>query len=207
MNTATQQLIPVFVGELSGAPVQLVDARILHNFLEVATEFKNWIVRRIEEYGFRDGLDFRSFLTESTGGRPSKEYHLSINMAKELGMIERSEKGRQIRQYFLQMEQIAQTAFADPSVLAAHIQVQQQLLNRSDEVISIYQELSEMRKAQLNQLKKQFNAVGHPHRPAEIAAVVRCRAEGHTYADIAELLGRSHDAVKHMVRKAKGGAL
>lgn len=101
------QLIPVFAGELSGVPVQLLDARLWHSFLDVATQFKDWIARRIEEYVFIDGQDFRSFLSK-TKGRPSNEYHLSIDMAKELGMIERNEKGRQIRRFFLEMERQSQ---------------------------------------------------------------------------------------------------
>ena len=104
MNT---QLIPVFAGELSGAPAQLVDARLLHSFLEVTTRFNDWIARRIEEYEFLEGQDFYSILSK-TKGRPNTDYHLSIDMAKELGMIERNEKGRQIRRYFLEMERIAQ---------------------------------------------------------------------------------------------------
>jgi phage anti-repressor protein len=100
MNT---QLIPVFAGELSGVPVQLVDARLLHSFLEVATQFKDWIARRIEEYGFIDDQDFRSFLS-GTKGRPAKDYHLNLDMAKELSMVERNEKGKQARRYFIDCE-------------------------------------------------------------------------------------------------------
>jgi len=103
----TTQLIPVLAGEIAGQSVQLVDARLLHSFLEVADRFRNWISKRIEEYGFSEDQDFRLFLSESKGGRPSKEYHLTIDMAKELGMIERSEKGRQVRRYFLEMERVA----------------------------------------------------------------------------------------------------
>lgn len=116
MNT---QLIPVFAGELAGASTQLVDARSLHSFLKVDSHFKDWIARRIEEYEFIDGKDFCSYLSK-TKGRSTKNYSLSIEMAKELGMIERSEKGRQIRRYFLEMEQIAK---------AGHELTQQTLVN------------------------------------------------------------------------------
>ena len=64
------------------------------NFLGVQTAFRDWISRRIEEYGFVDDKDFCSFLSESQGGRPAKEYAITIDMAKELAMVERTEKGR-----------------------------------------------------------------------------------------------------------------
>ena len=56
------------------------------------------------DYGFKEGLDFCSFLSESTGGRPATDHQLTIDMAKELCMIQRTEKGKQARQYFIQLE-------------------------------------------------------------------------------------------------------
>lgn len=85
----------------SGKPT--VSARELHTFLEVETAFKDWFPRMCE-YGFLEGTDFCSFLSESTGGRPAKDAQLTIDMAKELCMIQRNEKGKQARQYFIQLE-------------------------------------------------------------------------------------------------------
>lgn len=56
------------------------------------------------EYGFTDGVDFCSILSESTGGRPATDHQITIDMAKELCMIQRNERGKQARQYFLQLE-------------------------------------------------------------------------------------------------------
>jgi phage anti-repressor protein len=104
----TTQLIPVFSGEVSGVPVNLVDARLLHSFLEVARDFSTWIKKRIEEYDFLLNIDYLEYSPKlGNKGKPRIDYHLTIDMAKELGMIERSEKGRQIRRYFLEMERIA----------------------------------------------------------------------------------------------------
>ena len=75
----------------------------LHNFLEVETPMNKWFPRMCE-YGFTEGQDFQTFLSESTGGRPAQDAQLTIDMAKELCMIQRSEKGRQARQYFIQLE-------------------------------------------------------------------------------------------------------
>lgn len=78
-------------------------ARDLHEFLEVKTAYKDWFPRMCE-YGFTEGEDFCSFLSESTGGRPATDAQLTIDMAKEICMLQRNEKGKQARQYFLQLE-------------------------------------------------------------------------------------------------------
>jgi phage anti-repressor protein len=83
-----------------------VSARELHKFLEVKTDFKDWMPRMLE-YGFEEGNDFSSFLSESTGGRPSKEYALTIDTAKEIAMLQRTAKGKEARQYFIAMEKEA----------------------------------------------------------------------------------------------------
>ena len=80
-----------------------VSARDLHEFLEVSTEYRHWFPRMCE-YGFIEGQDFRSFLTESIGGRPAQDAQLTIDMAKEICMLQRNEKGKQARQYFIQLE-------------------------------------------------------------------------------------------------------
>ena len=80
-----------------------VSARQLHEFLEVKTAYKDWFPRMCE-YGFTEGQDFCSFLSESTGGRPAQDAQLTIDMAKEICMLQRNERGKQARQYFIQLE-------------------------------------------------------------------------------------------------------
>ena len=84
-----------------------VSARELHLFLEVKSHFKDWIKRRIDDYGFIENQDFEVsliFEQNTKGGRPTKEYILSMDMAKELSMLERSDKGKQARIYFIECE-------------------------------------------------------------------------------------------------------
>lgn len=80
-----------------------VSARDLHEFLEVDTPYRLWFPRMCE-YGFSEGEDFRTFLCESTGGRPAQDAQLTIEMAKEICMLQRNEKGKIARQYFIQLE-------------------------------------------------------------------------------------------------------
>ena len=80
-----------------------VSGRELHAVLGVATQYKDWFPRMCE-YGFIEGRDFSSILSESTGGRPSTDHALSVPMAKELCMLQRNDQGKKIRQYFISVE-------------------------------------------------------------------------------------------------------
>lgn len=120
-----QQLIPVFNGALAGQQQQLCDARDLHQFLSVGRDFSNWIKARIEQYGFIEGEDYSPILansygaesdvcspdlaskTERRGGHNRTDYHLTLDTAKELAMVENNEQGRQVRRYFIAMEREA----------------------------------------------------------------------------------------------------
>ena len=81
-----------------------VNGRDLHDALQVKTAYKDWFPRMCE-YGFSEGTDFCSFLSESSGGRPAVNHQLTIDMAKQLCMIQRTDIGRKFRQYFIQVEE------------------------------------------------------------------------------------------------------
>ena len=88
--------------------VQTVNARELHEFLQVQTRFNDWIKVRIEKYGFIEGGDFKA-ITEikiTVQGNMSEfiSYHLTLEMAKELSMVENNEKGKEARRYFIECE-------------------------------------------------------------------------------------------------------
>lgn len=81
----------------------IISGRELHEFLEVTTPYHIWFPRMID-YGFTEGTDFCTKMFESTGGRPKQDHHIKLDMAKEISMIQRTERGKQARQYFLQLE-------------------------------------------------------------------------------------------------------
>lgn len=104
------QLIHVFIGTIANHVVQLVDARLLHQHLEVKRDFSTWIKKRLTDGGFVEDNDY--LLTQTGEQLPSGtkyriDYHLTLETAKHIGMMERNEKGRQIRDYFIVMEQAA----------------------------------------------------------------------------------------------------
>ena len=94
----------------SSSDNMLIDARLLHQQLQIATRFDTWIQRRIEEFGFEKNQDYfelRSNLSIIIPGRKPTDYHLTMDMAKELAMLERNDVGKRIRQYFIAVEKEA----------------------------------------------------------------------------------------------------
>ncbi|WP_285011983.1 antA/AntB antirepressor family protein [Lactococcus formosensis] len=81
----------------------VVSGRELHEFLEVESNYTTWF-NRMTEYGFTEEIDFIPILEKSSGGRPSQDHALKLDMAKEISMIQRTEKGKEARQYFIQVE-------------------------------------------------------------------------------------------------------
>ena len=106
-------LMPIVESNQIGfAPVQAVNGRDLHAFLQVPTKFKDWLPRRIREYRFEEGVDFGSYLSRSQNNRQIREYALTLGMAKVIAMLERSDRGQQARQFFMECER-------QPEALAA----------------------------------------------------------------------------------------
>lgn len=106
----TTSLIPVFTGVVSGNTINLCDARALHEFLQVKRDFTTWIKARIRKFGFVADEDY--LLTKSGEQLPSgtkyvHDYHLTLDMAKELSMVENNEQGRAARRYFIACERKA----------------------------------------------------------------------------------------------------
>ena len=82
-------------------------ARELHEALGVETRYNDWFDRMCE-YGFSEGKDYYSFLSnrsDGKAGKPRTDHQLTIPMAKELCMLQRTDKGKQMRQYFIAVEE------------------------------------------------------------------------------------------------------
>lgn len=107
INPSTE-LVPTFTANIGGTQTLTVNARELHGFLGVARDFSTWIKDRVEKYGFAENVDFIKICRSpipGTGNRgASTDYHISIDMAKELAMVENNAQGRRIRRYFIECE-------------------------------------------------------------------------------------------------------
>ncbi|MBN6739139.1 antA/AntB antirepressor family protein [Acidithiobacillus sp. MC6.1] len=114
--TSAKPLIPIEQTVLDNSAVlSTVNARELHAFLEVGKDFSNWIKDRINQYDFIENQDFivcspDLASKQGRGGHNAKEYHLTLDMAKEISMVERNAKGKEARQYFITCERRAKAA-------------------------------------------------------------------------------------------------
>lgn len=110
-----------------------VSARELHEKLNIASNFTTWF-NRMCEYGFTEGIDFFPKMEESSGGRPATDYDVTIAMAKEICMIQRTEIGKQVRQYFINIEK----AWNTPEMaMARGLKAAQLLISQKDEQIKL----------------------------------------------------------------------
>ena len=126
-----------------------VSGRELHMFLEVNSNYTTWF-KRMCEYGFIEGKDFIPKMEESTGGRPCVDYMMTIDMAKQIAMIQRNEKGRQAREYFLQVEK----AWNTPElVFARALQMANRKLELQKTVIAEQKLMIEAKNQQLEEAK------------------------------------------------------
>lgn len=112
MSTSTLPLIPTFNGIIAEQEQLLVNARELHAFLEIGRNFADWIKSRIFDYDFVENQDYvcvsQNCETQRKDGQKGvtvrTDYHITLDMAKELSMVERNAKGKQARQYFIACE-------------------------------------------------------------------------------------------------------
>ena len=118
-----QALVPTFIASIGGIEQTCVDARFLHAYLQNGDMFTNWMNSRLQKYGFEEGSDYELIALENTkanfasqkteaktqgrGGHNKKDYRISLDMAKELSMVENNDRGREARRYFIAMERKA----------------------------------------------------------------------------------------------------
>ncbi|MHB1333412.1 MAG: antA/AntB antirepressor family protein [Sulfuriferula sp.] len=182
------QLIPTIQGQLAGETQQLVNARDLHAMLDVGKDFSTWIKDRIEQYGFTEGEEFSLVVGKTSslfGGRPKIDYQLSIDMAKELALLEGNDKGRQARRYFIQMEKVARQEI--PAFLRRGD------LPRPGQVEAL----------QIERLKEALLTA-----KPEWKALARYHAMGLSMTEMGKLLGKTGDAVRHhLVRMNEAGII
>ncbi|RIV20320.1 phage antirepressor protein [Fibrisoma montanum] len=107
---------------------QVVSARELHSFLESKQQFADWIKNRIDKYGFVEDQDFTTFSEIYEKGRPRINYALTLDMAKELAMVEANEKGQQARRYFIECEKQYRQVAPKPLTPAEQLLQQAQLM-------------------------------------------------------------------------------
>lgn len=136
-----QELITIRDNAIGADTVQTVDARELHAFLQVGKDFSSWIKNRVSQYDFVEGDDFAVFTQsgENSTGRKAREYAVTLDMAKQLSMVERNEQGKKARLYFIECERrakIAQHAIPDFEKLVEQSEQTRKLISSSSQQVS-----------------------------------------------------------------------
>jgi len=138
-----------------------VSARDLYEFLESKQDFSHWISNRISQYGFIEDEDFTIILSKSNGGRPSREYHISVDMAKELSMVERNEKGKEARQYFIKMENLAKNQIEELSPAQLILKQAQQLVEYEKRMDKVERKVDLIEAKQTTRNSDHFTVAGY----------------------------------------------
>lgn len=147
------ELIPLTKTLISDALVQTVNARELYEFLDSKRGFSKWIQERIEQYGFVENQDFTTLGNIAEQVHNKIEYHITLDMAKELAMVERNQKGKEARKYFIECERRVLSSNSPTNLLEA-LQLavkleeeKQQALQERDEAIKTKHFISDKKTA------------------------------------------------------------
>lgn len=169
-----QEMVKIFQYKIGDEEINSVNARELHKILKSKQQFANWIQNRLKDTMADENIDyiimemptngvfdkvvknsteieevFNNSIKNPLGGRPAKEYIITLDLAKEFSMLEKNAKGKEIRQYFIQFERAARREFenfckeikrltTEISNLREKIQILEDLVASSDRLISIY---------------------------------------------------------------------
>jgi len=125
----------------------MTSARELHQFLEVSSRFADWIKNKIAQYGYDENRDYVTLSRNLEGGGRSLEYLISVNMAKELCMLENNDRGRQARLYFIECERVAREG---PLLPATYLDALRALVKTTEENEQAQARIGEMQ-AQLTE--------------------------------------------------------
>ena len=112
------QIIKIESSVIDGSAVETVNARDLAKNLEVKKDFSNWMKHQIESLNLEENFDYRVFTQKGEnldGGRPLKEYILTVDAAKHIAMASRTEQGKKVRRYFIEMEKYARQKMFEES--------------------------------------------------------------------------------------------
>ena len=104
-------LITISSRRIGAQEVKTVNARDLHAFLEIGKDFTNWVKDQIQRARLIESRDYVVFAQQGeSGGKPRSEYHLTIDAGKHIAMMSQTEKGFEVRDYFIECERRALTA-------------------------------------------------------------------------------------------------
>lgn len=117
-------LIKITKSNIGAEVINSVNAREIHSYLEVKTAFAHWINRAVEKYDFKENIDFVKIDKPLNN---QKDYIVTLDMAKELSMLENNPKGKETRKYFISFEKKGKEVIKSQSL---QIQLMQEAINQ-----------------------------------------------------------------------------
>ncbi len=152
------ELLPIYENENKE---KLVNARELHSIMKIGRDFTNWIKDRIKKYNFIQNEDY--ILTFAKIGERQNvikhEYYLTVNMAKELAMIENNEIGRKIRRYFIEVEKRYKTIVETPQNIFDFMRLAIDQIEANEKEIQKIKQLSKDNAKQIEEIQSKVDVV------------------------------------------------
>ena len=189
----TKQLISISMHKMDEGEVNAVDARELHEFLGVKEHFSVWIKRCLKDYKFTINSDFCRLTYASPNGREMETYILSLDMAKSLALISRTQKGDEVRKYFIKCEkelkkQISTKFDPDHQIDQAVSKFIEKFSNRLEYIME--QKLNELLIGEPKSQKKNKNQISDSSNSLKPKSIPRTIPDGYmTLSDLSNHLG------------------
>ena len=152
------ELLPIYETE---EKERLVNARELHSIMKVGRDFTNWIKDRIRKYDFIENEDYVLTLAK-IGERQNvirHEYYLTIDMAKELAIVENNEMGRKIRRYFIEVERRYRAIVETPQNIFEFMRLAINQIETNEKEIQNIKVLTESNLKEIEMIKSKINVV------------------------------------------------
>ena len=141
---------------------KLINARELHEKLGNKRKFSDWIKQRIEQYGFVENQEFFSFsqiCEKPQGGRPSKEYYITVDMAKELCMVENNEIGKKLRVYFIEVEKRYRSIIESPQNIFDVMRIALDQIEQNEKRLSLVENETKENKYKIKQNSEEIEEI------------------------------------------------
>ena len=135
-----KEIIAISKKEINGTEVNSVNARELHEALEVKKPFTQWIEPKIKDAMLVEGRDYLVFNQQvknpnPTGGRPTKEYIITLDTAKHIAMMSKTAKAYELRDYFIQVEKEYIKSLTKPDDTSTQVVLALNLMTKALETI------------------------------------------------------------------------
>lgn len=149
-----KEIIEITKNEIGTEEINSVNAREIHEYLEVKTRFNDWINRAIKKYDFKENVDYSKMSIPQKGNpKPIQDYIVTVDMAKELSMLENNAKGKETRKYFIQAEKkLKEVGTANNDLILQFMSNQQQT---NTVIVKLLEKLVDNQEQQIKTINKE----------------------------------------------------